>query len=805
VIITSLTLIGYNRVLLNGLDKIVYKPNEKTQLILGQNGSGKSSLLNELTPLPANIKKDFREGGSKEICIEHNSNSYVLTSIGNKHSFLLNGNELNDGGTVTVQNTLVMQQFGISNQIHQVLLGNNSFTSMSPAERKKWVTSISTIDYSYPITTYNSLKQRHRDIVGGIKLLHANIARVKKSSIPEDVIDSLTIDKENYIILINHILTLLTREVVSSDIDNCISKLTKVVKIAQPSCHEFSIEEMRSNIKVCLSKKTAYEERLLELYKELERLKSTEAANNKPKLVSEIKDLNAKIASIINSNRLSKISDIDSTYAYMLEHYPDLIKTLSVLTENTGVNMTKANMVELVKTKSDCEAGLVNLDLQLAKTEENIKHAENHVNSGGVVECPECHHTWHPERSKLELTRLYKVLEQININKEQINKQLIATVNDIEGIEIIRDAVLEVTRKLSYTNDTKLILEYVKSSSGCGVGYEALFTSLENAWLELQELYAVVALTNKKQKIEAEVENLIQIASAEAGVITARMTKVTEAIHSIRKQVIKLDTDISHTKKCINVKTSYLESIKVVKDSLNKVYLAKKNNIEASRNIFLKKAVSELRIALLAIDEQLATNNEYSTMLTTYQNELNDLTHKEKLLKITLKELSPSEGLIAKSISSFLNCFLQSMNTIIASVWGYDMRILTCDLGVNDLDYKFRVLINNSETVEDISKTSSSMREIIDLAFRVSYAKFAGFIGYPLYLDEFARTFDANHRITAYQSLENNIANDFGQIFIVSHFTEIYGRFKNSDISILGTTGVEVSAIDNFNEVMTLT
>jgi len=56
-----------------------------------------------------------------------------------------------------------------------------------------------------------------------------------------------------------------------------------------------------------------------------------------------------------------------------------------------------------------------------------------------------------------------------------------------------------------------------------------------------------------------------------------------------------------------------------------------------------------------------------------------------------------------------------------------------------------------------------------------------------------------------YESLDRNISREFSQVFMVSHFESMYGRFANADVSILGTIGVDINTIDTYNEVMKIT
>jgi recombinational DNA repair ATPase RecF len=101
--VKEITLKGYNRLSnLNNFNLIKVKFTKKIQAILGTNGSGKSSFIEELSPLPAEAK-NFTKDGYKEIIYLHKGKTYVLKSSFNPvvHSFLVDDEELNPGGTIT--------------------------------------------------------------------------------------------------------------------------------------------------------------------------------------------------------------------------------------------------------------------------------------------------------------------------------------------------------------------------------------------------------------------------------------------------------------------------------------------------------------------------------------------------------------------------------------------------------------------------------------------------------------------------------------------------------------------------------
>jgi DNA repair exonuclease SbcCD ATPase subunit len=248
-----------------------------------------------------------------------------------------------------------------------------------------------------------------------------------------------------------------------------------------------------------------------------------------------------------------------------------------------------------------------------------------------------------------------------------------------------------------------------------------------------------------------------------------------------------------------------MEYIVDIRKLLKAIHNSKKILVEKEKNKQLILLVNDLKNILTETEFIVNNNNSIQAKIDSTKKELEELAVKEKVLRLLVKELSPNEGLIAKSINSFLNIFLSDMNVIINSVWSYQMEILPFDLTESeDLDYKFPIRVNNSEVIEDISKLSSSMMEIIDLAFRIVYVKYGNLQHYPLILDEFGRTFDQQHRTYGYDIIDKILSSSFKQIFIVSHFEESYLRFSHGDISILNTTNLDISNISNYNQVLTL-
>jgi energy-coupling factor transporter ATP-binding protein EcfA2 len=159
----ALILKGFKRFALNQVSYFEIRPKEQVQLILGTNGSGKSSLLQELTPLPAN-QADYLKDGSKEVHIVSRAHSYICISnfaVKQIHSFVKDGEELNPGGTATVQKELCRQEFGITPEIHELETGQIRLTELGPSQRRIWFTQLSDVSYDYAIGVYNKLREEY--------------------------------------------------------------------------------------------------------------------------------------------------------------------------------------------------------------------------------------------------------------------------------------------------------------------------------------------------------------------------------------------------------------------------------------------------------------------------------------------------------------------------------------------------------------------------------------------------------------------------------------------------------------------
>ena len=307
---------------------------------------------------------------------------------------------------------------------------------------------------------------------------------------------------------------------------------------------------------------------------------------------------------------------------------------------------------------------------------------------------------------------------------------------------------------------------------------------------ELEELYKIKKTSDEKIAIELKHHN-------------ANKSKIEEEYHSV-KNMLWVNSKNLETYEDYKVR---LNKMKEVYKILNNFIIASNNNnkidIEQYRLTIINETVTILDMEVSKLENKITESNYNERLIEDNKNKVIELNKRKEVTDKLIDCMSPSNGLIGKSITNFLNVFTKDMNEIINSIWNYNIEILPCNItDTNDLDYRFEVLVDNRNKIEDVSKTSSSMQEIIDLAFKIVSMKYLRMENGYLLLDEFGRTFDTVHAKNAYDIVDILANSSFSNVFIISHFEGTYGRFKNADISVLNNENLLLNKDIEINKVM---
>lgn len=815
-LIKKIILSKYRRLSLNSIERLEYTPENNIQVIIGRNMSGKSSLLKELTPLPADLKKEFKDTGYKEIHIEHgNSNYCLINSINNgkvTNNFIKDNVELNEGGTRKVQLELVKQYFNITPNIMDILLNKNNFTTMSPFERKQWFSEMSSIDYTYPISVYNKIKSRHRDIVGGIKLAGDNIVNTESKLNNSEYIDKRIEDKKILEEIKDHISSLYvsidpTTEEQLNKLSNDINYLEGLTSVLDT---KYNIDNIKSNLDKNKVRLEHTLEEIKKINKEMDIIETSSKIEGEEELRKEELSLKTKIESIdkeidntIKSDYIDK-TKLDKQYESFINTYTSLLPFINALTEYD-------KYISIDKEKEDNLRSLKNrLEESIVKDTNSIKllnqEKETMINSKvdkNKVTCDSCGNTWYLNYNESRLKEIDKSIELLDKQLVESNKKYTSCNSVLESIELrnkYKDIILNTLRSNMY-------LKHIWDSV---LNEVDIYTSVSEKILTVFNKYNLL-LSNWSSKTGYEIKYEEIVSKLKFIEETKKMNVSLEKtrLESLNKKLYEYQSLSKDLSRSINTDTNILKVLEKISNgysSLKRSIVNYKSNLNKLtieiRNKYLTELNNSIREDIMNVEKDIFEFKSGKDRIEKEKVLLDNYKVKEKVLRLLEKELSPSEGLIAKSINSFLNIFVEEMNEVISNVWTYDLELLPCDIDSDsgyDLDYKFKVKINNNEVVDDVNKLSSSAKEIVNLAYRIVFAKYMGLEDIPLYLDEFGSSFDPTHRSKAYDVIDKIMSSEYNQIYMVCHYETLYSTIRNIDVNILDPNNIETNYIQDKN------
>lgn len=803
--IKELYLRDYNRLSVSGIKSLYYKPQKKMQIILGTNGSGKSSLLKELIPNVDNLKNDYGENGYKKLIVENNGNSYeiIFDNKDNKHKLIKNGEDLNPNGQLKIQKELLDKEFNITKDIHDLLLDKVKFTNMSPSERKKWFLEIlSTIDYDYALGVFKKAKDRQKELQSFIKLTRSKLLNEENEikDLPDNFKDILKsdIDKlNNYVekliemkkpykqISINEILTN-----IGNLIESLVIKTDKLEKIKQEKSIDFnSIDSLISSMQ---TKKEFLIDKKNRLQKELENIDELKLDQNMDieKLKDEFNKLEQKLKKVANDLELDieldNLEFIFKTYNFYKDEINETIVNLSE-PELKDLDVSETNYIRLKTMLDKVSRELEQLKVENKKLEYKFKHLEELKNSKDI-KCPKCGYVWkegfsdkeyEDVKNKLDknnelLTKKEKEIEELNneISKIEYKRQLLKSLYSILkqfNIQNLKDKILDITFIQNLITKFNLLLDDL-----------------------------IIEKSLRYKELKGKIEFLKQFDNKKLQNLVFRLEELKYQLTETVKELNKVNSDLDFYSKLKNYLLKTKEDFKNLERELKNFNKVKVNELNKLMNEFLSEVIYYTKEFISVLEDKLIKITNTENRKKELEKDLESYEIRLKAIKAIIDMLSPNKGIIGISVTNVVNNIIEKMNYIIRQIWTYDMEIIGYEMETN----RFPVRIMNS-TIPDVSKGSAGMREVFDLAFKIVAMEYLNMLDYPLFLDEFGSNMDETHRIKAFDFIERLTNEYFSQVFLISHFESLYSRFTNADVIILDKENInfngEYNTVIDFN------
>ena len=787
--IKELILTNYDRFFLNNIESIEFRPKQKLQLLLGTNGSGKSSLLSELNPLPIN-KNDFTNG-SKEITIEKDNNIFKLKSTSNKNSFMLNNTELNDGGTKTVQLNLVKEYFNLTPKYNNIILGTEKLTAMSTNERKNILREMSTVDYSYGIYLYNTLKQELRDTVGYLKLMQIEMNN-----------DISNIVNDDEILILKNDITKCKNMIDSLSMSYSKSEEYKDIPIIDLNIDMDILDKNKLQADLDYNNKFIIniEEEITNLNKEIDSLDDySTTIKDSETLNTKLKSLEEYFKIINNKYNMEKYSPIDSKNR--------LDKLLNSNLNNINIELSYLDNIIFTPTehkelKSKLEVLNNNLKIVSHGYDNNSKELEillSNKTDNNKITCSSCGTMNYFGYSKEKEDMLQEKVNNFKIKYDELNSQYLELYEiyqkqkqKITYLQEIKEIISDLSIIPLYTD---LVKKYVNDiTSITSTMLNIIFKNIEDFLIDIKDYDSN---NNELIEVKLKISSGIEILNIYKRKYIEDKDKLINKLNNLLDKKREVNSNIviikNNIEKC-NIVNKHIETLNTI---ITNYKFNKKQIVINNKNTILTNTIRELKSLLITLEDKYNNIEKIKSRIEINKKHIDSHEDIRVALQYAINALSPTEGIIAKSINSFINVFLNEMNTIINSVWSYELTLLPCQINEsNDLDYLFAVKVaDNKKDIKDVAYLSTSMKDIVDLSFKIVFMKYMKLTHMPLMLDEFGVFMDDTHRNKVYDVIENLLSNNFSQIYFTANFKSIYGRFVDSDINILDDKNLELDDI----------
>lgn len=802
----------------SGIQTITYTPEEDIQIIIGSNGSGKSSFMNELNPLPPNTA-DMLLGGYKTTKLSHLGKVYKLHSSyekHNRHSFLLlnddgSETELNTGGTATAQKMLIEKTFGLTTDIIKILIGRTTFTSMPAIKRRDWILKLSGNDLDFAMRLFNNIKNAHREALTiekhCIKRLAeetSDIADRERIIELEATVSRLTDDISNIMQQReNRIPSTATISLEMSQLlqeFNLCAAEVLTLHLSKPDCLvgvADNLHALSHHITTLEARAEMLNSRLTELYNDKDKIVDTLETLSKNGVgeINELSDitktLEKELKILIADNPIyTKIKDNDiSTMIGAFNSCKGLLfELLSTMMDNTEKYYTKEKVAQHRERLNTLKEKEIGVKLRM----DRLSHRLEHFNNTTDVNCPQCNFIFRPGMTGTNPIEMKTELDDLSKQLLDISEELVKVNEYLDGAKEyglqVRSLKRLVEDNVILTPLWEILLEeglYTVPPISHLPTITRFISSLENA--------AVIADIERKLSMNQIVlQNVKKMQSNQDIYSTEYVLELDGKISAVISEVDNLRINI---KRCKNFQKEIEKTTRAtarafeIRDSLIQKHEIMLTSI---KNRALSETAQLKQVALATAQTTLNTIARHEAVVNELEVERKKAALRTEDLEAIMNTLSPVDGLISKYIQNFINVFIEDVNAIIASIWTTNLEVLPCGVDSNDVTCKFPLSVLDGYLITpDISESSDGQRDIINLAFRMVVGKYLHLEDFPLYVDELAPTLDEVHRIrlTRYLSglMESRIYN---QMFMISHYASTHFAFANAEAFLVDARNI---------------
>ncbi len=803
--ITHVEFYGFGRFIHNNIQHLIVDFTSLFQLVLGTNGCGKSSLMNELTPFPPH-KSLFSDDGYRKFHCTHRGSTYEIFNdySTDKHSISKDGVMLYENLNPTMMIKVIKEIFNIDRALADIITDKKKFSSMSTNERREIIMRASGINIEIGLDILSKLKEQKNYNKEYTKNLSKRLV-TEENNIPSDThIESLTKRKEDIL----HDLKLLD-ELANQQVEVCnewtindrIKRLEQAGKniaysfLDTPNelshCRdEIDAKEALSIAKFSLKQTIEEKQSFME---SIETLKMSLGKSTFSATEEDLKKLKKSLEDEIKTIReqsngfLIESDDINYVLTGAQDVYEKLRDLFTQLPDNSNryFNREKrdANAERIIQLNN--KVGMFNKSIM------GLEHELNLHKQGDQVECPSCSFEFIPG-ARLSHSEVNESLEATYKMLSSVEKEL-ATEKEYEAeIRSYQILVTEIENVFRYFSQHQKLIDAIKTYNYINNPPAYCLNIIEQWFSDVGASSQLDILIKRLRKTDAELASLAledwekkKADEEELQDLSNHYSHILDTINKKEKTVERIQQYISYT---TNLKTWLADSETLNSDIQD---YNEKNLINlVNQFVFFSKA--DLTAELTEIEKEI-TNITY--LKYNRDNLLKDKEATDNSIEditILQNELCPKTGLLGEVMDEFILKFITLMNDIIKSVWTYPIEILPCRNKKGDLDFYFPVKVMNQKKSDDIANISSSQRDIINYAFKRLIMITNDLEDFPSFNDEFSNTMDDTHRVRAMKMIYDSVvSNQCSQMFYISHFAPQHGVFTQAETLVINADNLQ--------------
>lgn len=842
--ITQLQLDDFTLLRDSNISHLVIDYTENLQLILGTNGSGKSSVCRQLSTTPTS-RSLFDKKGMKSLTIENEQGTYRLESDYSKpsspHSFIDvdTGENLNIGHTTDEQKVLVNKHLGITPLVDDLIMNRIHFPSMLPSKRKEFLMAHNPDDIGFVLTKAKQIASKIKACKNNLNRLQGRKIILEQDLLSPESLESLQEEKKSIEEDLGHFQKILMDIEVGlrtigpvtlphydpKDIKKRLAHMRYAISdLNLVSRDDRQRQQDRDRLSVTVA---SIEQQIITLNDTL--LKSNETLHDLELRYRELAP-DGDLRDVENSiTRLEADRDRLKTEDPQFKGNRDTLTSLyqqwEVLRDKLKIFETcevplypraKRQRREQVLAQAGYRKNAYEMTLQDLRSQYSQLSKRNTIAPKDIPET-RCAKLECPLYAQFmgDYTHAQERRDEIHRKAERIKHRLTWIDLYLErGHSYFKDSnpYHEIVNWLVEESRSNPVLHLVLRNIDL---LTVLKVQPNRISSRLKDHYDHIDRWFRYSEVLHDLDTAYALRSRMMGSQNEDTVKLVVTLEAVKKTISKTRLDIDKLTHDKELSQKQLEDVLLFDNIKRNVLLLVQNhesyvkllahdfdihhlnqfkqNITSTRSQHFIR-LGELERTLNAqVGLQARYQEEVVSQIEIIEKEMRDLEQIEKALLLIPKE----------NIVDFVNDIFEQANRIIDTIWAIPFKIEPLDMD-DPLDYTFQVSGDN-QSLREMGVCSEGQTEVLSLAINLALRIQLGHVNTPLILDEVGRTLDMTHRRNLALMLKTLLDEQvISQLFIISHHAVFHESFPNKEIFVIREDNIPLPPEGQYNQHVTM-